>query len=110
PDWGRRKQPPGGEGVGDRAADDGEREERDGVRERDQPHGELRAGELVHLVRERDLGDLGADEGDALAEPEPAEGGVPPQRRQVEREARQEAAALRGGDPWLVCQKSLFPS
>src|SRR3954468_1156706 len=78
------------------------------MRQRDQPDRELRVRELVHLVRERDLGDLRTDERHALAEPEPAERGIAAQRCQVEREARQETAAFDRGDPWLVRQKSLF--
>ena len=40
------------EGIGERPADHGQRQQRDEVRERDEADGERRAGQLVHLVRE----------------------------------------------------------
>ena len=102
-------QPAAVDGVGDRAADHGQRQQWNEMRERDQADGERRARELVHLVRERDLGDLRPDERDALAEPQSPEGGRLPQRCEVESEAREaEAAAFRRGHSRLVRQKSFW--
>src|SRR6185437_16327816 len=80
---------------------------------RDQADGEGRPGELVDLICERDVRDLRADERDALSEPEAAESGVVPQRRDVEREAgRPPTPASPPGccDPRFVRQVSWFSS
>jgi hypothetical protein len=48
-------------------------------------------GELEDLVRDRDEGQLATDDGDRLADPEPAESGRLAQRPRVELEPPQEA-------------------
>src|SRR5206468_12945416 len=96
-----------------RPADHGTRRQRDEVRERDEADCERRAGQLVHLVGERDLGYLRPDERDALPEPEPPERGIAAKRRDVEREPRSsltQATALSRSDPGFVRQNSLASS
>src|SRR6266545_4689718 len=106
-------QPAAVDRVGNRPADYRQRQQRDEVREGDQPDRERRSRELVDLVREHDLGDLRADEGDALPEPEPAEGRIAAQRRQIQGQPRCdrfEGWTLRRDERWLVRQKSLDSS
>ncbi len=101
------------ERIGERPADHGQRRQRDEVRERDEADCERRAGQLVHLVGERDLGYLRPDERDALPEPEPPERGIAAKRRDVEREPRSsltQATALSRSDPGFVRQNSLASS
>jgi hypothetical protein len=55
-------------------------------------------GQLEDLVRDRDEGELAAEDRDRLADPEPAEGGRLAQRPRVELEPAEEAedAGARG--------------
>ncbi len=101
------------ERIGDRSSDHGQGEKRDEMRERDEPDGERRAGQPVHLVSQRDFGDFRPYERDALPEPEPPERGMTAKRTDVERESRstlKEAASLARSHPGLVRQDSLASS
>jgi hypothetical protein len=101
------------ERICDRSSDDGQRQEWDEVRERDEADCQRRAGQLVDLVGQRNFGDLRADERNALPEPEPPERRKAAQRRDVERESRSslpQAPALGRSDPWFVRQDSLSSS
>src|SRR5204863_9197164 len=79
------------EGVGDRPAEDGEREQRDEVAQAEQPDRERGMRQAVHLERDRNERDLAPHERDHLAEPEVPEvpGGL--ERRKVDRDARERA-------------------
>ena len=88
------------EGVRERSADEGGHEQWAELGEAEEADDERRAGELVRLVRQRDVRDHRAEERDALAEEEQAEVAVPLQRPDVDRrelEGRTDAPRLRHG-------------
>ena len=87
-----QEQPPI-DGVGDRAAEEGDRQQRDERGDAEQADGEGRARQLVDLVRDRDRRQHASEERDGVAEPEAAKCSRAPKRRQVDREAAQEGEA-----------------
>ena len=72
-------------GVGERAADKGEGEDRPKFEHAQRPDQEHAVRELVNLVWKRDRGDHRAEERDKTADEEQAEVSVPAQRRDVDR-------------------------
>jgi hypothetical protein len=108
------EQLPPVECVGERAAEQRQRDERDELDERERRDGERRPGQLVDLERQRDLNDAAAEILRRLSEPEPAERGRLAKRCEVDREAREalaNAGALQSrrkvvGETRVVAQKS----
>ena len=80
------------ERVRERAADERHRQHRDQLGECEQADGERRVRQRVHLVRQRDVADLAADERRGLREPEAAERLGVTQRRPVELQLSQQLA------------------
>ncbi len=78
------------DGVGDRAAEEGDRQQRDERGDAEEPDREGRAGQLVDLVRDRDRRQHASEERNGVAEPEPAKCLRAPKGRQVDREAAQD--------------------
>src|SRR5919206_48683 len=87
---GREQQPAAVDSVGDRAADDRERQQREELAQREQPDLQGRVREAVELKRRSDGGDLAAEGGDRLADEEAAERGVAAQRADVDDEPAQQ--------------------
>jgi len=77
------------EGVGDRASDDGDDEQRDERAEAQQADVERRVREVEELDRDGDERDLAADERDRLSGPEAPERRRLAQRRDVDRRSSQ---------------------
>ena len=82
-------------GVGERAAEQRGEEQRHDLRQPDQADQQRRAREVVDLERHRDVRQHRAGERDRLPDEEQAEVAVPPQRADVDGEARGEAAEAR---------------
>ena len=73
------------------ATDEAQRQNRNELDERDRTDGEGGLRQLVHLVRQRDVGDLAEHVRHALPEPEPAEVARRAQRRDIHEEPAQTA-------------------
>jgi hypothetical protein len=95
---GEQETPPV-DGIRERAADDRRKEQRGEGREREQADLQRRVRQLVELVRDGDPRDLACDEGDRLAEEEASERRRLAKRRQVERDASEQAADPRRRQP-----------
>ena len=76
--------------VGERAAVDRQRHERDELRDREDADREARAGDVEHLHRHEHRQHAPRDVRDRLTEPEPAERGRFAQRRDVDGDPREE--------------------
>jgi hypothetical protein len=84
-------------GVGERAAQQRRDEERHELHDAEETDHERRAGQLVHLERDRDVRDHRPRERDALADVEQPELAVPPQRTDVDGERAETAHGGRRG-------------
>src|SRR5262249_39111390 len=89
------QEPPPVDRVGDGAAEDRERDQRDELRERDESHGERGAREVVHLHGYGDEQHPPGDERDGLPGPESPEGRRDAERRHVHRRAGEESTDRR---------------
>ena len=83
-DLGDLDEPPAIEGVGQRAADEREHDDRRELGDPEQADGQRRAGQLVGLEGDRDEGRHRAQLGDRLAEDEQAEVAPPAQEAEVD--------------------------
>jgi hypothetical protein len=72
------------DGVGERASDERDADERKQGAEAEQPDRQGRVGELEDLVRNRDEAELSAEDGNRLSDPEPPEGPRLAQRTEVQ--------------------------
>ena len=106
---GREDEPAAVHRVGDRAADEREREQRTELDGADHPDGERRVRELVHLKRDRDERDLASEERDALAAPEEPEVPRLAERACVDREPRQRSSPARPVDLRRRLRRALEP-
>ena len=86
-DLGEEHHPAAVDGVGERAAVQPEDDERDQLDEAEDPHEHERPGQLLHLVRDRDVGDHRAQPGDGPAGEEQSVLTGRAQRRRVDAQA-----------------------
>src|SRR4029079_6436643 len=81
---GHEQHPPPVDRVRERATDDGQRQQREELAEREQAYLQRRMRQLVELERGGDGGDLAPEGRDRLSDEPPPEGGVPAERGAVD--------------------------